>query len=277
MRNANPTSRGTPQHQALLRGVVAHYRSDHRILSVAVFGSLGRDDWDRFSDLDLDVVIADGLQFDTVSAVRVLCDALVAIGEHAALILPQGAEAADVVFASLNHLSIRYHPLATTSPNIVDSLVVLGGPLNTASIVAAGRANRQDTTLPLDELLDMCVRRGLNVDINLQRGHLWRAIAELQSMRELVIELFGAARGGTRALITWQVEASTDLQAALGHTLPEYSTRSIQAALARMFELLEHQLGDITAGRIELKEAHRTVIAGIRARQAALNAPNALL
>ncbi len=51
---------GTAEQQALLRAVVAHYRDDPRILAVIVFGSLGRGNWDSYSDLDLDVIIADG-------------------------------------------------------------------------------------------------------------------------------------------------------------------------------------------------------------------------
>jgi predicted nucleotidyltransferase len=49
---------GMLQHQALLRSIVSFYEDDPRILAVAIFGSLGRGSWDCYSDLDLDVVIA---------------------------------------------------------------------------------------------------------------------------------------------------------------------------------------------------------------------------
>ena len=52
---------GTPQHQRLLKTIVIHYANDPRILAIIVFGSLGRGNWDPYSDLDLDVIIADGL------------------------------------------------------------------------------------------------------------------------------------------------------------------------------------------------------------------------
>ena len=51
-------SPGTPQHQSLLRTIVAHYDQDPRILAIVVFGSQGRGNWDGLSDIDLDVVIA---------------------------------------------------------------------------------------------------------------------------------------------------------------------------------------------------------------------------
>lgn len=38
---------GTPQHQSLLRAIVAFYQHDSRVLAVIVFGSLGRGGWRR--------------------------------------------------------------------------------------------------------------------------------------------------------------------------------------------------------------------------------------
>jgi hypothetical protein len=38
---------GTSQHQTLLRAIIDHYQPDPRILGIAVFGSLGRGNWDQ--------------------------------------------------------------------------------------------------------------------------------------------------------------------------------------------------------------------------------------
>ena len=65
-----------PQHQALLGAVVSHYISDARIHAVIMFGSVGRVDWHPNSDLDLDIVIADGLRVDPVTEIRGLEAAL---------------------------------------------------------------------------------------------------------------------------------------------------------------------------------------------------------
>ena len=71
---------GTPQHQALLRTIVAHYDQDPRILAIVVFGSLGRGNWDALSDIDLDVVIADDARIDVVDELRQLCAAFCGAG-----------------------------------------------------------------------------------------------------------------------------------------------------------------------------------------------------
>jgi hypothetical protein len=91
-----------------------------------VFGSLGRGNWDQFSDIDLDVVIADQVRLDPVEELTQLCLTFNPLGEHCAVIIPDDTDAGDVVFESLLQLSARYHPLATISPNIVDSRVLTG-------------------------------------------------------------------------------------------------------------------------------------------------------
>ncbi len=55
---------GTPQHQKLLQAIVSHYSNDPRILAIIVFGSLGHGNWDPYSDVDLDIIIADTVPID---------------------------------------------------------------------------------------------------------------------------------------------------------------------------------------------------------------------
>ena len=271
--DVHPEYPGTAQHQALLRAVVAHYAGDQRVRAVAVFGSLGRGTWDRFSDLDLDVVIADDVAIDPTQEAGVLCASFAAIGERAALIVPGAlADAADVVLASLLEISVRYHPLATTSPNIVDSLHVLVGPLDAETIVAAGLANRQadDSGAVLASLLDRCLRYAVGADVALQRRQLWATVESLHRMRGLAMELFARSRGEARPYHVFQAEADPTLQAALGATLPGYGLDSARAALARFLDLLEHDLGALTAGQLQFTDAQREVLERIRARQAEL-------
>lgn len=131
---------GTQQHQALLERVVTFYQNDPRILAVIVFGSLGRGDWDEYSDLDLDIIVADGIVVDISSELHILCESFAGLNERAAIIIPDDDEG-DIVLESLMQLSIRYHPLAATSPNIVDSMLILSGNLDQVQITAAGEAN----------------------------------------------------------------------------------------------------------------------------------------
>ena len=235
---------------------------------MAVFGSLGRGTWDDYSDLDLDIVIADGVEVDVIQELRRLCDAFTSIGERVALIIPDGDDAGDVVLESLMELSIRYHPLHTTSPNIVDSIQVLAGRIDGAAIKAAGLANECVGDGPLGRVLDMCVRYAVGVDVALQRRQIWGAIELLHRMRGLLMELFARARNGVRAYHVFQAEADAVLQARLGATLPQYDMISARESLAQFLEILEHDLGQLTGGQVQLTEAHRKVLDLVRMRQA---------
>src|SRR5512136_1789249 len=105
--DTHPHYPGTPQHQAILRAIVDHYENDPRILAVAVFGSLGRGNWDQYSDIDLDVVIADQVGLAVIEELTRLCLAFEPLGEHLAMIIPDDTDAGDVVFESLLQLSAR--------------------------------------------------------------------------------------------------------------------------------------------------------------------------
>src|SRR5262249_32289187 len=115
---------GTPSHQTVLGALRAHYANDPRALAFSLFGSLARGDWDEYSDLDLDVVLRDDAPIDARQEVEHLGPVLEAAGERIALIVPRGQESVDLVLLPLLEISIRFHPLATTSPNIIESVTV---------------------------------------------------------------------------------------------------------------------------------------------------------
>jgi hypothetical protein len=106
-----------------------------------LFGSLARGNWDEYSDLDLDIIIADQVEIDIIHEIESLCIWCATIGEKAALIVPDGPDAGNVVLESLLEFSIRYHPLHTTNWKIVDNLLLLDGRISIEAIKEAGLAN----------------------------------------------------------------------------------------------------------------------------------------
>lgn len=260
---------GTARHRRVLRAIVAFYADDPRVLAVALFGSLARGAWDEHSDLDLDIVLADGVRVDPVAELGRLCDALAPLGERAAVIVPDGDEAGDVVLASLLELSVRYHPLATTSPNIVESLSVLWGRIGADAIRAAGLA-RAVAPPPLGETLARAVRAAIEVDRALGRRRHWSAIEGLHRLRALLMALYSQPRGGARPLHTFEAGADRALQMKLAATLPRGDLASIHDALLRCLDLLERDLDDLADRQITLSADEATILRQIRARQAAL-------
>ncbi|MGI8553308.1 MAG: hypothetical protein ACR2PL_21355 [Dehalococcoidia bacterium] len=258
---------GTPRQWTVFAAIANHYAGDPRIRAVSVFGSLGCGTWDRFSDLDLDVVIADDARIDVRQELEQLCDRLEETGERPLLItLDEGADAGDVVLASLLELSIRYHPLHNTSPNIVDSLFVLTSRIDRQTIVNAGRSQRRPNRPSPLRLLELCLRNILGVDVALQRGELWRAVQMLDLTRGRLLDLFALARGDVRGYHSFQAKADTALQTRLGRTLPASSLESLCQALNVLLDILEHDLDYFAAGQVTLTEAHRELLERVRTR-----------
>lgn len=173
---------GSSAHRALIEQVIARYRDDDRVRAVAVFGSVGTGAWHELSDIDLDVVTAEGAAVQPADEVAAL------FGPRVVITLAR-ADSADVVLDSLEEISIRWHPLATTSPNISASVHVVHGELSDADLAAAGEANR----IRPDEqrLLDALVREAIGADKSLARGRRWEAAAAVERMRRALLELRG--------------------------------------------------------------------------------------
>ncbi|MBI5034644.1 MAG: nucleotidyltransferase domain-containing protein [Chloroflexi bacterium] len=251
---------GTPQHQALLQAIVAYYANDPRIQAIVLFGSLARGNWDRYSDLDLDVLIGDDVVVNVSEELTRLCNSFASLGERAALIIPDGDDEADIVLESLMELSIRYHPLRSTSPNIVDDMLVLTGRIDETAIKAAGNANRHASEDTFDALLDRCVRYAVETKVALQRGRLWSAIDFLHRMRALVMELYSRTHDGVRPLQFFQATADAELQSHLAATVPSYDLSSITKSLERFLDFLEHDLDRLTQGQMQLRENQRQLL-----------------
>jgi predicted nucleotidyltransferase len=166
----------------LIELVIAHYRGDARVRAIVVFGSVSTGTWHDLSDVDLDVVTEDGAVIEPASEATAL------FGPRAVIILPR-TDSVDVVLDSLEEVSIRWHPLAATSPNICASAQVVAGDLSTAEIVAAGDGNRVQPDE--QQLLDAFVRDAVYAWKAINRANRWDAVAAVQRMRQSLVGLCG--------------------------------------------------------------------------------------
>jgi predicted nucleotidyltransferase len=255
---------GTPQHRSLLRAIVSQYENDPRILAVVVFGSLARGKWDAFSDIDCDIVVVDDVHIDTINELRYLGDAFASVGETIAFIVPINNDAGDIQLCSLMQLSIRYHPLARTSPNIVREMMVLAGVLDHASIVRAGEENSESAPADLPQSVDVLIRYAVIANTCIQRNQVWSTLEILHRMRRILMDLFTLSHGGERAYQFFDDNAPEELQAQLGATLSTGDTDSLRASLTRLLDILERNLGSVADNQIRLTDAHRIVLSGVR-------------
>jgi predicted nucleotidyltransferase len=173
---------GSERHRALIEEIASFYAGDDRIRAIGVFGSVGADTWHELSDVDLDIVIADG------AVVHPRDEAESIFGVRAAVILDSD-DAADIVLDSLEELSIRWHTLATTSPNVSATVHVVAGALSSAEVKAAGAANR--ITADRERLLDTVVRAAVGAAKAIERDRAWSAVVAIQEMRDALTSLRG--------------------------------------------------------------------------------------
>lgn len=259
---------GTKRHQALLEAVVACYARDPRIRAVALFGSLARGNWDADSDLDVDIVVFDGTPVDTEQEVGRLAACLAPLGEQMVVMNLDRRDSADIILRSLQRLSIRYHELETTSPNVVESLRVLAGSLEAAVIKAAGEANRSAAAGPaIETILGELAWRALDVDTALRRSHVWQAIDGMQDMRGTLMELFARTRHGARPVQFFDSTAEAGLQADLGATLPGYDSASMRLAFRQMLQLIQDNFAAWANGQVELTQTYAELFSEIEIRQ----------
>jgi predicted nucleotidyltransferase len=255
---------GTEQHQALLRALGSYYEQDRRVRALIVFGSLVRGDWDSWSDLDLDVILADGVSVDVLEELEALQAPLSVAGEKIALILPDGPQEGDLVLESLMRLSIRYHFLAETSPNILDSMWVLVGSLGAAAIVEAGLANRRPVVQELAWLVDRFVYYGVIADICLRREQTWTTVEILHRMRNLLMELYAQSRGAPRAYKYFDIHASVKIKQRIQNTLHVGDLSSLHETLFSLMDIVEADLAELSNNCVELTIRQATVLAKLR-------------
>jgi predicted nucleotidyltransferase len=266
---------GTSQHQTLLRAITDHYAHDSRVRAVVVFGSLGRGTWDQYSDLDLDIVLTDDARFLLKDEIQHLTTLLATCNETIACVDPDGDAAADLMLLSLIGVSVRYHPLHATPPDILDSLQVLAGALDPDAIRTAGQSGQQRASAMQGGGVDQFLRLAVEVDIALQRAQFWRAVQCLQLMRNLALSAYALTHGGARPFYFFQSNAPSELEAVLGATLPQHSLGSAQDAFSAMLALVEHHLAMLTNGMSALSDVQRELIGRVRARQADLRLSSA--
>lgn len=262
---------GTPEHQKLLQEIINYYQDDTRIRAIVLFGSLARGTWDRYSDIDLDIIIINEAIVRIEQELEQLCEYLRSADMGDALVVPDGPEAGYVVLTSLLQFAIRYHPLMTTNPNIIDDMIVLSGRISAEIIQNAGRANRIHGVIASKAIIAQCVRSVVEVDAALQRKRPWMAVDLLHRARHLLMALYSESRGAGRTVQYFEAEADAVLQEKLGKAVCGINEESLNRSLMAMLELLENDLDDFCDTPVTLSETQRVILENVRRRREAVS------
>jgi predicted nucleotidyltransferase len=255
---------GTSQHQALLRAIVSHYEKDARVRAVVVFGSLARGNWDAHSDIDCDIVVGDDVPINPSAEVRSLEKTFAEANERVAFAIPMDDDAVDIQFCSLMQLSMRWHALPVTSPNIVGDMTVLAGTLRHSAIAEAGTRNLKSDSSDPSEWVDVFVRYAVVANTCIQRNQAWATLDILHRMRIVLMDVFALTHGGERGYQFFDSNAPNVLLTKLAATLAAPTLASMCASLIALIQLVEEDLGLVSDHKVHLTEVHRLVLNGVR-------------
>lgn len=220
-------------------------------------------------------MLQDGVHLDIAHEVDALRDTLHARGQSVLFAQVAGNDI-YLLPQSLNGIALQYSMLEATAPYVVAGCIVLCGSLSIDELLAAGRANAQPAP-PLDQEIRRALWLALDVDIKLQRRQFWSAVRTIGKIRDALMGVFVTCRGGQRTDRGFETEASAAWKAKFGATLPQYqadspslSIRSLADALDALLWIMEHDLDDLSLGKIQLSPGELEVIRRLRARQHAL-------
>lgn len=266
---------GSPHHQKLLERIATYYVQDDRILAVVLFGSLSQGKWDEFSNIDLSVVVRDGIQIEMAQEIGAFSKAIATL-DDAELFTEVAGNHGFVVLESLSAVALDYNPLRSVNRYVLGGFRILVGVLDMETIRHAAIANDR-LEPPLAQRIHQVLWLALGATRSLQRGHVWRAFGWMQPLRDVLLEIFAATHHGKRAFQTFEDDGSKGLQDKLGRTLPHYypdspikTLNSFQEAFSALLDVIEHDLDEWSNGQLVLGTGEQELVRRLRVRQALL-------
>jgi predicted nucleotidyltransferase len=235
-------------HRRFLDAVLPEIRRDSRMAGVALSGSLAAGDPDRYSDVDLIVVVDDGA-FDAVMAERLtLAGAwtdLVAgfTGEH----VGEPRLIITLVGPPLLHVDVKFVRLSGFADRGSDPEILWdrAGRLAEALSARPAAAASFDPQW-IEDRFWIWVHYGAT---KIGRGELFEAISFLNYLRETVLGPLAARRAGAEARGVRHLESVAPKEAGeLRATLCGYDRREAAEALIACAELYVRWLGEDEAG-----------------------------
>jgi predicted nucleotidyltransferase len=250
---------GTPRHQEMLQTITDFYEEDERVLAVLLFGSLGRGNWDQYSDLDLDIVMTDNNLIDACTELHKLCKAIKQKHGFEAIIIAD-VEEGDVVLSNLVEFSIRYHVLSDTKPAILDTMHSLSGSLSLDEIRAFANDAYKEEPKGLVEIVNEYLRYALGLHTAIKRDRLWMALEMLHRMRASLMSMVAVRHDAIRSIHFFDAEADSTLQALLFSLTPQADLKSVEKAFKTAIRLLEDHLVDFCGKNFSLTMSQQYIL-----------------
>jgi len=256
-------SLGTFRHQQIIQTITDFHEQDDRVLAILLFGSLGRGNWDQYSDIDLDIVLADNLLIDARIELKKLCVAIKQQHGVDALIIAD-VEEGDVVLGDLVEFSIRYHLLNDTKPAILDTMRSLSGSLSLEEIRASANHDYDTEQRELVDIVNECIRYTLGLHHAVMRQRVWMSIEMLHRIRALLMSIYAISHDAMRPIHFFDSHATPELRELLSSLSPQTNLKSVKDAFSAAVLLLENHLESFSNGAYQLTTSQKHILGKLK-------------
>lgn len=248
---------GTAIHKQILKTLLDLFKEDKNVRAFIIFGSLARGNWDKYSDLDLDVVVQD-LEHDNIKQqIKQMVNLLESNNLKVLHYFEEFPNEFVFIFNSLDRMSIRFHLLNDTHPAIISSMKILCGSLTTDEIKSS-HVNRSKKDTDYLMLNNKFLEHSIYVELSIKRNKLINAAFFINKMRQIVIEIFVKARN--KREFDFEEIADDSIKQAVIKTFTTINEPDLHKALVDLVNLYTVFIEKISLGKIKLKENEKLIL-----------------
>lgn len=248
---------GNKTHQNILQTLLNFFKTDNNIRSFILFGSLARGNWDKYSDLDLDVITRD----ISISLVKRIVENIVIQLKknqlNIILFFEENTNEYVFIFNSLDRMSIRFHLLEDTHPFIIDSMKILYGDLTSEEIIRS--QNKKLTNEINYQLLNYkLLEHIIYAELSIKRNQLMNTFFFINKIREILIEIYTKSRN--KRSFEFENSAEKNIKKEITSSYSSLNKKYLEKSLKILMNLYRNSINRISGGKILLTDKELKIL-----------------
>lgn len=248
---------GNKIHKDILQTLFNSFKTDKNIRSFILFGSLARGNWDKYSDVDLDVIVKDVSTSLIRQTVENILTELKKNRIDIILYFEENTNEYVFIFNSLDRMSIRFHLLEDTHPFIIDSMKILYGDLTFDEIKKS--QNKKLTDEINYQLLNYkLLEHVIYTQLSIRRNQFINASFFLNKVRQILIEIYTQARN--KRLFEFEKIAEEDIKKEIISSYSYLNRESLEESLKILMSLYRNSINRISVGKILLTDKELEIL-----------------
>lgn len=252
---------GNRTHKKILQLLVDLFQKDKNIEVFILFGSLVRGNWDDYSDLDLDAVVADDSKEIVQNEIKQMLEILSSSGFNILTAFEEFPNEQVIILDSLDRISIRFHMLKNTNSSILDTMQVLFGNLTKEDIQKSVVKKEENVNIEL--LGNKFLELAIYVPISIKRNKLMNAIFFINKMRQTIIQIYNSSYGVDREF-DFESKADINLVSGLKNTYGNCTKERITKTFNSLLDIYKDKIGEISDNKLSLSNDHLMILQKVR-------------